>query len=66
MFRDKMAATATMMPNFGQNISLKADLVPDWTNQEVSTGVSSGALCPTGPARRVPVEGFTWPAAGGS
>lgn len=46
MFRDKMAATATMMPNIGQNISLKGGLVPDWTNQEVSTGVSTWALCP--------------------
>uniref|UniRef100_A0A3Q3WYI1 Proteasome subunit beta n=1 Tax=Mola mola TaxID=94237 RepID=A0A3Q3WYI1_MOLML len=44
MFRDKMAATATMMPNIGQNISLKGGLVPDWTNQEVSTGTTIMAV----------------------
>lgn len=36
-----MAAPATLVPNFGQNISSKSDLVPDWTGQEVSTGVSA-------------------------
>lgn len=33
-----------MMPYFGQQISSKNDLVPDWTSQEVSTGVSTEAL----------------------
>lgn len=41
-----MAAAATVMPNFGQNISAKSDLVPDWVGQEVSTGVSTWALGP--------------------
>lgn len=36
-------AAASLMPIFGQQISSKNDLVPDWTTQEVSTGVSSGA-----------------------
>uniref|UniRef100_A0A1A8GA64 Proteasome subunit beta n=1 Tax=Nothobranchius korthausae TaxID=1143690 RepID=A0A1A8GA64_9TELE len=39
-----MAATATMMPNFGQQISSKNDLVPDWTSQEVSTGTTIMAV----------------------
>ena len=33
-----------MMPNFGQKISAKSDLVPEWTSQEVSTGVSTRAV----------------------
>lgn len=37
-----MAAAASMMPYFGQQISSKNDLIPDWTSQEVSTGVSTG------------------------
>lgn len=44
--RDKMAAAATMMHNFGQSVSAKSDLVPDWTSQEVSTGVSTLSLEP--------------------
>lgn len=44
--RGKMAAAATMMPNFGQKISAKSDLVPDWTSQEVSTGVSTWVCWP--------------------
>lgn len=43
-----MAAAATMMLNFGQNVSSQNDLVPDWTRQEVSTGVST---CAAGPDR---------------
>ena len=39
-----MAALATMMPNFGQKVSAKSELVPDWTSQEVSTGVSKRAV----------------------
>lgn len=39
-----MAATATMMPNLGQNISSPNDLVPEWTREEVSTGVSTGEV----------------------
>lgn len=39
-----MAALATMMPNFGQKVSAKSDLVPEWTSQEVSTGVSTRAV----------------------
>lgn len=33
-----------MMPNFGQKVSAKSDLVPEWTSQEVSTGVSTRAV----------------------
>lgn len=44
----KMAATASMMPIFGQQISSKNDLVPDWSREEVSTGVGTG---PVGPER---------------
>lgn len=33
-------AAVTVMPNFTQNISTKSDLVPEWSSQEVSTGVS--------------------------
>lgn len=29
-----------MMPNSGLIVSAKNDVVPDWTSQEVSTGVS--------------------------
>uniref|UniRef100_A0A8P4GQ99 proteasome endopeptidase complex n=1 Tax=Dicentrarchus labrax TaxID=13489 RepID=A0A8P4GQ99_DICLA len=32
-------AAAAMVPIFGQNVSDKYDLVPDWTSREVSTGV---------------------------
>ncbi|XP_073331719.1 proteasome subunit beta type-6 [Pagrus major] len=39
-----MAAPATMMPNFGQKVSAKSDLVPDWTSQEVSTGTTIMAV----------------------
>nr|XP_046236734.1 proteasome subunit beta type-6 [Scatophagus argus] len=39
-----MAAVASMMSNFGQNISTKSDLVPDWTSQEVSTGTTIMAV----------------------
>lgn len=39
--REKMAAAPVMMPYFGQQISSKSDLVPDWARQEVSTGVST-------------------------
>ncbi|XP_029986024.1 proteasome subunit beta type-6-like isoform X1 [Sphaeramia orbicularis] len=39
-----MAAAASMMPNFGQQISSKNDLVPDWTRQEVSTGTTIMAV----------------------
>ncbi|XP_029932323.1 proteasome subunit beta type-6 [Myripristis murdjan] len=38
-----MAAAATMMP-FGQQISSKSDLVPDWTGKEVSTGTTIMAV----------------------
>lgn len=37
-------AAATMMPNLVQNISSQNDLVPEWTRQEVSTGVSTGEV----------------------
>lgn len=57
--REKMAAAPVMMPYFGQQISSKSDLVPDWTRQEVSTGVST-CSCGVGPDRTrpcsVPVE----------
>ncbi|TNN30820.1 Proteasome subunit beta type-6 [Liparis tanakae] len=33
-------AAATVMPHFGQQMSSQSELVPDWTSQEVSTGVS--------------------------
>ncbi|GLD72889.1 proteasome subunit beta type-6-like protein, partial [Lates japonicus] len=39
-----MAAAATMMPFFGQRISSKNDLVPDWVSQEVSTGTTIMAV----------------------
>lgn len=42
--REKMAAAPVMMPYFGQQISSKSDLVPDWTRQEVSTGVSTWSV----------------------
>ncbi|XP_017295843.1 proteasome subunit beta type-6 [Kryptolebias marmoratus] len=39
-----MAAAASMMPIYGQQISSKNDLVPDWTTQEVSTGTTIMAV----------------------
>uniref|UniRef100_A0A3B4GG30 proteasome endopeptidase complex n=1 Tax=Pundamilia nyererei TaxID=303518 RepID=A0A3B4GG30_9CICH len=39
-----MAAAPVMMPYFGQQISSKSDLVPDWTRQEVSTGTTIMAV----------------------
>uniref|UniRef100_A0A8P4G2U1 Proteasome subunit beta n=1 Tax=Dicentrarchus labrax TaxID=13489 RepID=A0A8P4G2U1_DICLA len=41
--REKMAAAA-MVPIFGQNVSDKYDLVPDWTSREVSTGTTIMAV----------------------
>ncbi|XP_069033215.1 proteasome subunit beta type-6 isoform X1 [Embiotoca jacksoni] len=39
-----MAAAAPMMPYFNQQVSSKNDLVPDWTDQEVSTGTTIMAV----------------------
>uniref|UniRef100_A0A3Q3IPL2 Proteasome subunit beta n=1 Tax=Monopterus albus TaxID=43700 RepID=A0A3Q3IPL2_MONAL len=39
-----MAAPAAMIPYFGQQMSSKNDLVPDWTRQEVSTGTTIMAV----------------------
>nr|XP_024655573.1 proteasome subunit beta type-6 [Maylandia zebra] len=44
IYREKMAAAPVMMPYFGQQISSKSDLVPDWTRQEVSTGTTIMAV----------------------
>lgn len=41
-----MAAAASMMPIFGHQISSKNDLVPDWSREEVSTGVGAGLAGP--------------------
>ncbi|XP_068164363.1 proteasome subunit beta type-6 [Antennarius striatus] len=38
-----MAATA-LMPNLGLNVCANSDLVPDWTDQEVSTGTTIMAV----------------------
>uniref|UniRef100_A0A8P4KCH3 Proteasome subunit beta n=1 Tax=Dicentrarchus labrax TaxID=13489 RepID=A0A8P4KCH3_DICLA len=37
-------AAAAMVPIFGQNVSDKYDLVPDWTSREVSTGTTIMAV----------------------
>ncbi|XP_008304275.1 proteasome subunit beta type-6-like, partial [Stegastes partitus] len=42
--RVKMAATASMMPCFRQQITSRNDMVPDWTSQEVSTGTTIMAV----------------------
>ncbi|KAM6960465.1 proteasome subunit beta type-6 [Tautogolabrus adspersus] len=39
-----MAAAASMMPYFGQQVPSKNDMVPDWTSQEVSTGTTIMAV----------------------